>query len=224
MRKRTPKQIETSRANGRSSKGPVTIEGKSQSSRNSLKHGILSKDIVLEGQPYGEDRAEFDDLLRGLQEHWKPAGTQEALLVEDIACCYWRKKRILRAEQGKISSRVQLQAWKIALSLEDDSREQDEFTWIRKVKERLDKVALRIEDDCIKLRKLKSFLESGGNLDSAQVEAIKSTTRRLSLADEALIVEMVMPEVYSLRDGDVGADRSDEPESLLREINGHISS
>jgi hypothetical protein len=44
----TPKQIAASRANGAKSKGPVTPQGKRNSSRNSTRHGIFAATIVLE--------------------------------------------------------------------------------------------------------------------------------------------------------------------------------
>src|SRR5215213_5819039 len=41
-RPRSPAQVEASRRNGARSRGPVTPEGKAQSSRNTLKHGLTA--------------------------------------------------------------------------------------------------------------------------------------------------------------------------------------
>src|SRR5262249_56533423 len=45
-----------------------------------------------------EDRAEYERLWAGLVESLQPVGTLEALLVEDIAAIYWRRRRAVRAE------------------------------------------------------------------------------------------------------------------------------
>jgi hypothetical protein len=43
----SPSQIEANRLNARQSNGAQTAEGKAASSKNALKHGLLSKDILL---------------------------------------------------------------------------------------------------------------------------------------------------------------------------------
>jgi hypothetical protein len=44
------RKIDSARANGARSKGPITEAGKAASSKNSLCHGMLSQTIVLEGE------------------------------------------------------------------------------------------------------------------------------------------------------------------------------
>jgi len=63
------------------STGPRTKRGKEQSKRNSLKHGIFSKALLLEG----ESQREFDRLLNGLCKALKPVGMLEQVLVERLA-------------------------------------------------------------------------------------------------------------------------------------------
>lgn len=71
---RTPKQIAASRANGAFSQGPVSIHGKLNSSRNSLRHGLLARTVVLEEE--STDR--FLELLHALIEEFHPtSGTPE---------------------------------------------------------------------------------------------------------------------------------------------------
>jgi hypothetical protein len=87
---RTPKQIAASRANGTRSKGPVTAQGKRNSSRNSIRHGLLAETVVLEE----EDTGRFFDLLNDLLGEHQPATPTETMLVETITVASWRRSRI----------------------------------------------------------------------------------------------------------------------------------
>ena len=80
------------------STGPRTKQGKERSKRNSLKHGIFSKALLLEG----ESAAEFERLLRGLRSSLKPVGKAEEILVEKLAVLFWRYRRFLTAESAEI--------------------------------------------------------------------------------------------------------------------------
>ena len=66
---------------------------------NAMKHGILSRLVVLAH----EDHAEFADLLAALIEEHRPAGMTERHLVEELATIIWRKRRVLLAEGAKIN-------------------------------------------------------------------------------------------------------------------------
>ncbi len=78
--------------------GPRTQRGKQKSKSNALKHGIFSKVVLLKDEP----QAEFDSLLRGLRNDFKPEGTLEGVLVENLATSLWRKRRLLIAEGAEI--------------------------------------------------------------------------------------------------------------------------
>ncbi len=66
---------------------------------NALKHGVLSRHVVL---PH-EDRAEFDELRNALVFEHQPSGATELHLVEELAGVLWRKRRVLMAEGAKIN-------------------------------------------------------------------------------------------------------------------------
>ena len=87
---RTPKQTQASRANGAKSKGPVTPQGKLNSSRNSTRHGMFADTIVLEA----EDKSQFLQLLEELFEEHQPRTRTESMLVETLAAARWRQDRI----------------------------------------------------------------------------------------------------------------------------------
>jgi len=98
--KTTDKQIAANRVNALKSTGPTTEVGKVISSRNSLKHGLLAKEVVITAGAGTENREEFDVLLTDLTSQFKPEGTLEEMLVEKIAVAYWRLRRAHRYEVG----------------------------------------------------------------------------------------------------------------------------
>ena len=61
-----------------------------------MKYGLLADHIVVRG----EDPAEFDSLHEGLIDAFLPLGSQEEHLVERIAACMWRFRRIYRIGAG----------------------------------------------------------------------------------------------------------------------------
>jgi hypothetical protein len=66
---------------------------------NALKHGILSRLVVLAHENYGE----FADMLAALIDEHKPAGMTEQHLIEELAAIIWRKRRVLLAEGAQIN-------------------------------------------------------------------------------------------------------------------------
>ncbi|MGA7918673.1 MAG: hypothetical protein WCA38_03305 [Candidatus Acidiferrales bacterium] len=87
------------RTDATNASGPRTAKGKQRSSRNALKRGIFSKSLILES----ESRAEYQSLLKGVQENLQPQGTVESALVESLAVILWRKRRLVPAESAEIS-------------------------------------------------------------------------------------------------------------------------
>src|ERR1700722_8901502 len=99
---RTNRQIEASRTNGSKSRGPVTQEGKLASSRNAIKHGVLSECIVLPGE-----RADsFQSLTADLFEEHRPVGSTEEDLVEMMAVSRWRRMRIWSLEKTCLTNKM----------------------------------------------------------------------------------------------------------------------
>ncbi len=95
------KQIKANRENAKKSTGPKTPEGKARSSMNALKHGLTSERTIL---PW-EDRVEWEDMLLGINESFKPQGKMEGLLTERIASSYWRIRRALEIELQLLTER-----------------------------------------------------------------------------------------------------------------------
>jgi hypothetical protein len=97
--------------------GPRTQRGKQKSKRNALKHGIFSKVVLLKD----EQRAEFDSLLRGLRNDFKPEGALEGVLVENLATSLWRKRRLLIAEGAEIRKGTEFLIFAYAKNQDSDA-------------------------------------------------------------------------------------------------------
>ena len=63
---------------------------------NAMKHGLLAEHIVVRG----EDPAEFDSFRERLIDDFLPQGSHEEYLVERLAACMWRLRRLCRVEAG----------------------------------------------------------------------------------------------------------------------------
>ena len=104
-RKISAGKIEANRKNASKSTGPKSIQGKQTVASNAMKHGFLSRVAVIKDRDGGESQDEFDQLHTKLRANLQPVGCMEDLLVERIAVSHWRKRRLLRYENGMISER-----------------------------------------------------------------------------------------------------------------------
>ena len=104
--KATDKQIAANRKNATKSTGPTTESGKAIAARNSIKHGLLAKEIVISACEGLESHEQFDTLLNDLHNQFSPQGTLEEMLVEKIAVAYWRLRRAHRFEVGLIRNKL----------------------------------------------------------------------------------------------------------------------
>src|SRR5438067_493031 len=104
-RKISAGKIEANRKNASKSTGPKSIQGKQTVASNAMKHGFLSRVAVIKDRDGGESQDEFDQLYAKLRANLQPIGCMEELLVERIAVSHWRKRRLLRYENGMISDR-----------------------------------------------------------------------------------------------------------------------
>lgn len=84
------KQIKANQENAKNSSGPKTKEGKVRSSRNALTHGLTAERVIIPG----EDATDFEFLLNGLFVAYGPATTLEHQIIEQMAGCLWRLRRV----------------------------------------------------------------------------------------------------------------------------------
>jgi hypothetical protein len=86
----TQKRKLASQQNGAKSRGPITDVGKARSSRNALRHGLLSRTVVLDD----EDSKQFKALLDQHVAKFQPNGDIEHQTVEEMAICQWKLRRL----------------------------------------------------------------------------------------------------------------------------------
>ena len=76
--------------------GVKTSEGKAISSLNAIKHGLLSKEVLLSG----EDEGSLIGLGKRLRAYIQPMGELELILTDRVITNTWRLKRVLKVEKA----------------------------------------------------------------------------------------------------------------------------
>lgn len=92
------KQLEANRLNAKKG-GVKTEQGKNISKYNAMKHGILSREVLMGN----EDEQELLDLSRKVRKDLAPNTEMEHLLVDRIIANMWRLKRTLQIEKKTMS-------------------------------------------------------------------------------------------------------------------------
>ena len=88
-------RIKASRRNGARSRGPKTPAGKSRSSANAIRHGLLAKCVVLGN----ESQENFQDLLGRYLDKFAPLDGVEFGMIEEMIASYWRLRRAMAIER-----------------------------------------------------------------------------------------------------------------------------
>jgi hypothetical protein len=96
-------QITANYQNAKRSTGPVTDAGKDISSRNSLRHGLTARKILLSV----EDKVEFDEIRADFLAAFAPKTRYEQLLLEDTVRAYWSWSRVQCAHTAFLDKVVQ---------------------------------------------------------------------------------------------------------------------
>lgn len=105
------KQLAANRRNAQKSTGPRTINGRAVAKMNAVKHGILSKEVVVRGLHIKESPREFAALHERFVAELSPAGPMEEMLVDQVVTTHWRLRRALTAESGEIALSVDGGQW-----------------------------------------------------------------------------------------------------------------
>ena len=118
----SPKKLEANRRNSKRSTGPRTADGKNRSKRNAVKHGLTAKEVLITAGDGKENKREFDQLLAGFRDYFRPIGLPQELLVDEIAICFWKKKRAHRFENGAIRDHADTVRWGLESDLESETQ------------------------------------------------------------------------------------------------------
>ena len=97
MSELSQKQLEANQKNAKLG-GVKTEEGKAVSKYNALKHGLLSKEVLLEG----EDEKMLVEVGKKLRAELEPQTELELVLVDRITANVWRLRRVMQIEREMI--------------------------------------------------------------------------------------------------------------------------
>lgn len=75
--------------------GPKTEAGKAVTRLNAISHGLLSKEVLMDG----EDGKILSRMTDALYEQMQPAGELESFLVDRMAAEMWRMRRAMAGER-----------------------------------------------------------------------------------------------------------------------------
>ena len=98
----TPAKTESNRRNAQRSTGPRTKQGKAVSSKNAVRHGLLSRHVALPD----EDLDALNRFRTELVEQLDPQGPLEELLAERVMGNAWRLRRVCRLESAVLAHRT----------------------------------------------------------------------------------------------------------------------
>ena len=101
----TDKQLAANRQNALKSTGPRSAEGKTKSSRNAVKHGILSRHLRLST----ESKTEFDRFRAEMFEALAPQGAVEILHTDRAVVSAWQLRRTIQAKTENLEGPI---AWR----------------------------------------------------------------------------------------------------------------
>jgi hypothetical protein len=98
----TQKRIDSSRANGAKSHGPVTPEGRARSRAASLTHGLTSDQLLIEG----ESEEQFNTLREEYLAEYQPQTRSRFDLVDQLVAARWRHNRVLAIQTALIDHQI----------------------------------------------------------------------------------------------------------------------
>jgi len=100
------RRIISSQSNGALSNGPLTEDGKRRSSQNALRHGLLSKSVVLQNESPDAFSELFDQYIKS----FNPEIPVEMDMIEEMTSAYWRMRRLWAIETKMMDEQISQQS------------------------------------------------------------------------------------------------------------------
>lgn len=176
------KQIVANQANARKSTGPKSPKGRAVSKMNALKHGILSREVLVSGVNIKESRHELTKLHQRFWDELAPVGPVEEMLLDQIVTAHWRLSRALTAESGEIELSVDRGQWQRKTS----DLKLTTLRW-----EMQEEAALGMRDSAFgnsfmanQLRRVRAAVETEGELTEAAISGVKFRGKPYRLTQE----------------------------------------
>ena len=171
-------QVKANINNAQQSTGPITEEGKQVVANNAMKHGLFSKQLILNT----ENEADYQLLHEELQTNLKPVGALEQSLVERIAVSLWRQRRLVGSETAQInlnnkeSSILKAVNNELNLSYTNDELKREDLT----------------EFDQEQLKQYQAIVKEYEELDDDKVDVLKEIKKHAPLIYKLLEEEAEM--------------------------------
>ncbi len=100
------KQLAANRANAQKSTGPTSVIGKRNSSRNSLKHGLLSDIILING----ESAERLNELASSITDEYDPETPSQEMMVQNAVAAMWFLMRCWAVGAAGLNHEMKVQA------------------------------------------------------------------------------------------------------------------
>jgi hypothetical protein len=158
------RKIDSARANGAKSHGPITEEGRKPSSMNALKHGLTARTVVLSN----ENGDEYTVLLNSYLDNLQPSGPVEMDLVLEMVNAKWQQRRFSNIESQLFEEYMERAEKVFGPSGDSDQRETIEqtagfhfmaestaLTMLNRMQSRLERTYSRALNNLLRVRRLR---------------------------------------------------------------------
>jgi len=170
----TQRKIDSARANGAKSHGPITEEGRKTSSMNALKHGLTARTVILSN----ENGDEYTVLLDSYVDHLQPIGPVEMDLVLEMVNAKWQQRRFSNIESQLFEEYMERAKEVYGPSKASHHHETVEqtagfrimaestsLTMLNRMKSRLERTYSRALNNLLRLRRIRESTPNAGDKD-----------------------------------------------------------
>jgi hypothetical protein len=170
----TQRKIDSARANGAKSHGPITEQGRKTSSMNALKHGLTARTVILSN----ENGDEYTVLLDSYVDNLQPIGPVEMDLVLEMVNAKWQQRRFSNIESQLFEEYMERAKEVYGPSNASHHRETLEqtagfrimaestaLTMLNRMKSRLERTYSRALNNLLRLRRLRESTPTASDKD-----------------------------------------------------------